>query len=488
MATTWARRNAIPASSLSLAEQKLIATNQRYYHIATLVGGQHTLKGHTIAMEHKGPETLAPLDPLPHLSLDGKLSVSFIGKAPDWEDAIATPQARKNLLKHFSGILRVDPTILWPWLKLLSRVNPRPPYHGLQLPADEQPVWEELRKLPDKLLHDALLVTDERDIALEQRRRSNVAAEEGEDLGAAIGSFLLTPKAPMPEVNAETILHRMASIHEGGGGDEGEAEEANTEEEEEEAESDEDGGEEDDAEEPAEGNVADAAAEDDDIELPDAPAGPPPLPSPIRVQQSREPINEFRDNDAIALNGFPHLFPLGTPLPAKGTIPPKYVRHLLLQADRRFARATDFLFLLFDQMRRHAAVTSVAMRVKGGAGPVRSFGADEQADSRRGHSRCNAGPGCASCQAPAGDSKGGDSPDWRLDPVVAGAALPGPEQALWPPAVRRRLRLLCHHRPGPTQQQDRLPPVRQEPLWHARDRHPAHPAQQCGAPEQGRQQ
>ena len=58
------------------------------------------------------------------------------------------------------------------------------------------------------------------------------------------------------------------------------------------------------------------------------------VPNLIKVSRSSDPINEFKNNSNLYLGLFPNLFTMGTfgnGVKIDGTLPKKYVRHLLYQ-------------------------------------------------------------------------------------------------------------------------------------------------------------
>jgi hypothetical protein len=64
------------------------------------------------------------------------------------------------------------------------------------------------------------------------------------------------------------------------------------------------------------------------------------FPNIIARRCTNEPINEFTDNMTLLLKGFAHLFIFGKNSMGKlwkGSLPPKYVRHLLYQRTLKFA-------------------------------------------------------------------------------------------------------------------------------------------------------
>jgi hypothetical protein len=71
----------------------------------------------------------------------------------------------------------------------------------------------------------------------------------------------------------------------------------------------------------------------------------------------------MHENNLIIVGSFFDLFPLGRQLPSQGTMPAKFVRHLLLQYDQRFSLDQQLLCLLFNQRQRQAANSVVRARV-----------------------------------------------------------------------------------------------------------------------------
>ena len=93
----------------------------------------------------------------------------------------------------------------------------------------------------------------------------------------------------------------------------------------------------------------------------------------ISVPIEKEPFNEFENNPALFYASFPHLFLLGKGLLQQGSLPKSAVRHLLLQYDCRSSQCLRLIFLLFDQMKRHAAAQTVAARVKTNPDSISQF-------------------------------------------------------------------------------------------------------------------
>ena len=84
----------------------------------------------------------------------------------------------------------------------------------------------------------------------------------------------------------------------------------------------------------------------------------------IQIPVGKNPFNEFENNPALFYASLPHLFLLGRGLLQQGSISKQAMRHLLLQYDCRSSQCLRLIFLLFDQMKRHAAAQTVAARVK----------------------------------------------------------------------------------------------------------------------------
>jgi hypothetical protein len=89
------------------------------------------------------------------------------------------------------------------------------------------------------------------------------------------------------------------------------------------------------------------------------------FPNIIARRCTNEPINEFTDNMTLLLKGFAHLFIFGKNSMGKlwkGSLPPKYVRHLLYQRTLKFAQDKKFLFTMTNQHMRHCNIRSVTFR------------------------------------------------------------------------------------------------------------------------------
>ena len=102
-----------------------------------------------------------------------------------------------------------------------------------------------------------------------------------------------------------------------------------------------------------------------------APAGAAQPVHEVRFDED-SPVSEFEHNDLIMCGGLPWLFFSGRGVGFHGSAPKPFARHVLRQADRRFDDKT-FSFLLFNQVQRHAAISSVAGRVKSDPASILRF-------------------------------------------------------------------------------------------------------------------
>nr|CAH0101600.1 unnamed protein product [Daphnia galeata] len=84
----------------------------------------------------------------------------------------------------------------------------------------------------------------------------------------------------------------------------------------------------------------------------------------LQINRDSSPFNEFDCNDLLLYSTFPFLFLLGRGLKTTGSLSTKTTRHILLQSSTVFSSCFRFIFLLFDQLQRHAASRIVASRVK----------------------------------------------------------------------------------------------------------------------------
>jgi hypothetical protein len=84
----------------------------------------------------------------------------------------------------------------------------------------------------------------------------------------------------------------------------------------------------------------------------------------IRVNRQKELLNEFRENNELLYQAFPHVFLLGEGLHNRGTMSETQAKHLFQQFTCAAAHEPRLVFLLFNQSQRHAAVTDVNATIK----------------------------------------------------------------------------------------------------------------------------
>lgn len=84
----------------------------------------------------------------------------------------------------------------------------------------------------------------------------------------------------------------------------------------------------------------------------------------LNISRGKDPFNEFKENDRLLYSSFPFLFIFGRGLSSSGSLSVKVTRHLMLQFRGQFSECHRLIFLLFDQLQRHAATRVVASRVK----------------------------------------------------------------------------------------------------------------------------
>jgi hypothetical protein len=92
----------------------------------------------------------------------------------------------------------------------------------------------------------------------------------------------------------------------------------------------------------------------------------------VTMTASGKPINEFGDNNLLYYCTFPDLFPLGTGLHFKGSVPANVARHMFDQF-HSFPYSTPFLFAIFNQNMRHACARAVSARLRWNTDAVDDF-------------------------------------------------------------------------------------------------------------------
>lgn len=299
--------------SLSLAERKLIALNIGMAHLLKLNLGQPALKGQVIAFPHEGRHIVADQIrgcKLPRLDLGGSLTVAIVGSKQERRTFLADSGGKEVVLQRFNDIFSVCIGSVYRWLRFLVECNGF--YRGMEviLLDERDPSLYGLELLGDRLLSQAIEIEDQVGKHQEEVMTQNIAQQQGDPLdGTAV-------------MVQENIAHdeniALRSLANGL-------------------------------------NIP--------INNPPSSSG---TTETIIVVRGTTPINEFSENDRLWLGQFPDLFPLGKGMKSTGPLPMDLVRHMLLQADLRFARCDDFVFTAFNQMQRHAAARGASVRMKAG--------------------------------------------------------------------------------------------------------------------------
>lgn len=88
---------------------------------------------------------------------------------------------------------------------------------------------------------------------------------------------------------------------------------------------------------------------------------------PIPIIRGKDPINEFHRNKVIFAGSFVNLFMFGMDrmeeLP-EGSLPHKFVLHLIRQMTGKFGQSRKFLFTVMNQKQRHAACRAVTLQAR----------------------------------------------------------------------------------------------------------------------------
>ena len=86
-----------------------------------------------------------------------------------------------------------------------------------------------------------------------------------------------------------------------------------------------------------------------------------------RISLGPKPVNEFANNPELMEGAFPDVFGAGLDSDTlggrNGTVPGRVTRQWMLFYDGRFQRCRKLVFLLFNQLTRHAAASSTCARI-----------------------------------------------------------------------------------------------------------------------------
>ena len=87
-------------------------------------------------------------------------------------------------------------------------------------------------------------------------------------------------------------------------------------------------------------------------------------PQQRKCARERMPLNEYTQNAELLYGAFWYLFPLRSGLQRCGPVATQDSRHMFMQFHNRFAQQQHFLFLMANQVQRHAVARGVGLRVK----------------------------------------------------------------------------------------------------------------------------
>lgn len=93
----------------------------------------------------------------------------------------------------------------------------------------------------------------------------------------------------------------------------------------------------------------------------------------LELSRSTDPVNEFTHNDQLLTAAFWHLFPGRSPFRDRGTVGAKTRTRLFTFYDGRFQRDHNLVFLLANQIQRHACACSVKAHIGSAPGAYAAF-------------------------------------------------------------------------------------------------------------------
>jgi hypothetical protein len=267
---------------LTIVEKHLISCNRMYGSILKLKDGENRqLIGNIITFEQNGPDKCAEQFNLPDVvGITEVLQVAFLGSKEEFESR------RKDVIMS-CGQLQVRSTNIYSWLRMLKRCNPK--YWNIEINESNHCI--DLMNNITKNLVDQIQIIDNKTLITIDRVISNdtskvrelnvdehVACENNTDenglYNIPISNTMLFSESL--QVNEENLIKK--TLH----------------------------------------GVAKTI-----------------FPKLIKVARlSNDPINEYENNSKLYLGLFPYLFILGkfgNGIEIKGTMPSKYILHLLHQ-------------------------------------------------------------------------------------------------------------------------------------------------------------
>jgi hypothetical protein len=320
---------------LSLAEKALIGLNRVYGDIVKLRPAQNlsdetrltALKGHVITIPHKGAQMACT--ELPRMRADDVVSIYFIGAASQWH-RLRRDWKRVPLIKDK---LQVRPAVVMRWLSVLQKVNPY--YEHLDIRPLTVDLERDLENIPEVILSNAYVTEDEETFRLDSntsRSTANIVPDNGAHLENVEENVTVEEQKESQII--EQLTNRILDIVML---------------------------QDDDAINPVNGSeelevlkalqdklkdITGRTVESSDGE-----------PRTLAIPRGTQLFTEFGKNNELLYGAFPWLFPFGTGIPSLGTLPPTLTRHFLSHYNDAFGRDHKLIFLLFNQMQRHAAIT-----------------------------------------------------------------------------------------------------------------------------------
>jgi hypothetical protein len=259
---------------LTVVEKHLISRNRIYGSIVKIKeGGNRQLIGNIITFEHDGPEKCAEKFDFPDVKgILKTLKVAFVGTRNQYE------KYRKDVIMT-CGELQVRTENIYNWLKMLRHCNPK--YWNITINESEECLTR-VNNVTNRLIENIEIMDTENAVNIERVISSDTAnVREVKYEKSTSGNLYTIPMSSTFLYNENTgrsaLELKMKALK-------------------------------------GLGNTI--------------------LPNVIQVARSEIPLNEFENNSQIFLGSFPNLFLFGTfgnGVSIKGTLPNKYIRHLLNQ-------------------------------------------------------------------------------------------------------------------------------------------------------------
>jgi len=341
-----ARRLGLPA--LSAVEKMLISRVRLYSLVVKLrapdgggVATQCALSGHVISFKHDAPAVMATVFPQVD-NVRELVKVKFVDDKGKWDRHIDKALRCKELT------VRAD--VVYLWLRALAALNP---WYKDVVIVDDVPTRQALGRLTAELVAAGSFITDSTAVAMDRAAGSDVAGVRtdgcgGETADSPYGNLFGIGEAPGDGEGEQAggdgdamMLDRVFVTNQ--------LDEVGTST-----------------------RQALSAVQVLESTVAPEPAGGAGFPTSFRDGQQRQAVpvmrgdlvNEYGANDELLYGAFPDLFLLGRGLHAKYGVSDKHTLHMLRQFTGVFAHSQDFIFLLFDQKRRHKVAQLVATRVK----------------------------------------------------------------------------------------------------------------------------